>query len=99
MQILKELHKKIHEEIIRLKLNQTDPITLRSENSVEFIENFLKTKMAPFVYPLIQTFFNIVSMLVIIYFIAYYVNVSSITQQFFSDYCCYGICCTYEPCI
>lgn len=80
-ELIKEFQIKLNNEIVSLKLNQTDPITFKYDNSVEFIENYLKTKIAPFVYPLIQTFYNLILMLVAIYFIAYLSNESSNTQK------------------
>ncbi|MFC5701639.1 hypothetical protein ACFPVX_10085 [Cohnella faecalis] len=78
--LIEELYTKIKDEILRLKRNQYDSITSKSSDGVTSIENFMKSKLAPFVYPLMPTFCNLVLLLLTIYFI-FLMSESTITQQ------------------
>ncbi|MUG71945.1 hypothetical protein [Paenibacillus validus] len=71
-EILKEIHKELRNEILSLKLKQSDPITYKTDDTfVDFIAVYVKTKLAPIGLPFLHTFIN----LCIIFFIFLYGNI------------------------
>lgn len=74
-ELLKNFHELLKQEIISLKFRQNDPVTFKSEdNVIDYIENYVKTKIAPFLIPLGQTILNIIFLLVIVFFTILVIN-------------------------
>lgn len=79
--LLKELHKQLQNEIISLKNTQSDPVTFKSIDSIFLIENYIKTKISPFLIPLAQTFINLILLLVVISLTFTVISATSLTQK------------------
>lgn len=77
---LNNLYDLIKKEIVSLKLIQIDSVTFKSDDTVfDFAENYVKTKIAPFIIPLFQTVLNMLFLLIIIFFTSIVLNESSST--------------------
>ncbi|MFD2747172.1 hypothetical protein ACFSTH_12840 [Paenibacillus yanchengensis] len=96
VKLLRELHSNLVTEIKEVKFNQHNPITFKSDDGVKFMEHYVKTKVAPFLYPLLQTFFNIVFLIVAVWLIVHLLSIQSMTEQIqfigtITGVICYGL--------
>lgn len=77
-----DLNKMIKDEINRLKLKQKDGVTFKNDGDfTEYVENYVKTKIAPFGMPFIHTYFNMAFTLGIVLFTFLIINEPSIFQR------------------
>lgn len=80
--LIVELHAEIQKEIISLKLRQSDLVPLKSDDSMfGVIENYIKTKITPFVMPFVQAFLNLILLLSIILLTITVMNASTVSLK------------------